>query len=157
MKPPRLCTIGYEGTTVALVVAAMQRAGVRHLIDLRAVPSSRKPGFSRRQLEATVLEAGLRYTHLRALGTPKPGRDAARKGDAATMRRIYGAHLKEPDAQAALAEAAAIAAAEPSCLLCFERDHETCHRSIVAGLLAAESGAEVEHLLPALPAEASFC
>jgi uncharacterized protein (DUF488 family) len=153
MTPPRLCTIGYEGTSVGLVLAALLEAGVRHLIDVRAVSSSRKPGFSRRQLAAAATEAGLRYTHLQALGTPKPGRDAARHGDGAIMRRVFAAHLREPETQAALAQAAALVTAEPCCLLCYERDHALCHRAILAGLLAAESGAEVTHLLPALPGE----
>jgi uncharacterized protein (DUF488 family) len=132
---PALFTIGYEGSTLPAVIAALRAAGVRHLIDVRAVPLSRKPGFSKRLLCASVEEAGLRYTHLRGLGTPKAGRDAARRGDAATMGRIFRAHMEEPEAQADLARAAALAGAEPVCLLCFERDPAHCHRSIVADLL----------------------
>ena len=116
-------------------------------MDVRAVTSSRKPGFSRRQLEAAALEAGLHYTHLRALGTPKPGRDAARRGDAATMHRIFDAHMQAPEPQADLARAAAISREAPTCLLCFERDHLMCHRDILAGLICAGSGARVTHLL----------
>jgi uncharacterized protein (DUF488 family) len=142
-----LFTIGYEGSTVDRVVAALHAAGVAHLLDVRAVPSSRKPGFSRRQLEAAVREAGLEYTHLRALGTPKPGRDAARRGDAATMQRIFAAHLQAPEPQAELARAEAISRASPCCLLCFERDHRMCHRDILAGLLAGGTGGRVTHLL----------
>ncbi|CAH2600317.1 conserved protein of unknown function [Rhodovastum atsumiense] len=143
---PDLFTIGYEGSTVDRVIAALREAGVTHLVDVRAVPGSRKPGFSRRQLEAAAVEAGLHYTHLRALGTPKPGRDAARRGDAATMHRIFTAHLQAPEAQADLARAAAISAEAPVCLLCFERDHRMCHRDILAGLLRGRSGV-VHHLL----------
>ncbi len=143
---PDLFTIGYEGTTVDRVLAALRQAGVVHLVDVRAVPSSRKPGFSRRQLEAAAVEAGLLYTHLRALGTPKPGRDAARRGDAATMHRFFGAHLKAPEPQAELARAVAISREAPVCLLCFERDHTMCHRDILAGLIGAGTGARVTHL-----------
>ena len=140
-------TIGYEGTTVDRVVAALREAGVAHLVDVRAVPSSRKPGFSRRQLEAAVREAGMEYSHLRALGTPKPGRDAARRGDAATMHNIFDAHMQAPEPQAELARAVAISREAPCCLLCFERDHAMCHRDILAGLIRGQTGTRVTHLV----------
>ena len=143
---PTLATIGYEGTTVDRVIAALRDAAVAHLVDVRAVPSSRKPGFSRRQLEAAAVQSGLLYTHLRALGTPKPGRDAARRGDAATMQRIFDAHMQAPEPQAELERAVAISREAPACLLCFERDPHMCHRDILAGLIHARTGARVMHL-----------
>jgi uncharacterized protein (DUF488 family) len=142
-----LFTIGYEGTTIDRVIAALRAAGVAHLLDVRALPNSRKPGFSRRQLEAAVEAAGMRYTHLRGLGTPKPGRDAARRGDVATMHRIFAVQLATPEADFDLERAAAISAEAPACLLCFERDHAACHRDIVAGLLRRRTGAPVAHLV----------
>ena len=141
---PDLFTIGYEGTVVDAVVAALREAGVTHLLDVRAVPQSRKPGFSKRLLGGTLEAAGIRYTHLRGLGTPKAGRDAVRHGDVAAMHRIFRAHMQEPEAQVDLARAAELAAAEPCCLLCFERDHAHCHRQIVAEMLGGRS----RHLLP---------
>lgn len=140
---PQLATIGYEGTTVDAVVTALREAGVAHLLDIRAVPQSRKPGFSKRLLGGTVTAAGIGYTHLRGLGTPKAGRDAVRHGDVAAMHRIFNEHMQTPEAQFDLQQARAIAAREPVCLLCFERDHTHCHRSIVADLL----GGEARHLL----------
>ena len=139
---PDLFTIGYEGSTVAGLVAVLRDSGVAHLIDVRALPLSRKPGFSKRALAASVEEAGLRYTHLRALGTPKPGRDAARRGDAAGLTRIYEAHLATDTARIALAQAAALTRAAPCCLLCFEADHALCHRTMVADAI----GQPVRHL-----------
>ncbi len=142
--PPPLFTIGYEGSTQPAVIAALRAAGVAHLIDVRAVPQSRKAGLSKRLLCASVEAAGMRYSHLRGLGTPKAGRDAVRHGDVAAMQRIFAAHMQEPAAQYDLARAAEISAAEPACLLCFERDHTHCHRSIVAGML----GRHAVHLAP---------
>lgn len=140
---PDLSTIGYEGTTVDAVVAALRAAGVQHLLDVRAVPQSRKPGFSKRLLGGTVMAAGLDYTHLRGLGTPKAGRDAVRHGDVAAMRRIFAAHMETPEAQLDLMRAREIAGRAHVCLLCFERDHTHCHRSIVADLL----GGQARHLV----------
>ena len=139
-----LFTIGYELSTQDAVITALREAGVAHLLDVRAVPQSRKPGFSKRLLGASVEAAGMRYTHLRGLGTPKAGRDAVRHGRPAEMHRIFRAHMAEPEAQADLARAAVLAEAETVCLLCFERDPACCHRTIVAELL----GATPVHLVP---------
>jgi len=86
---------------------------------------------------------GIDYRHLRALGTPKPGRDAARKGRIAEMHAIYEDHLHDPEAQAQLAEAGEIAAARPAALLCYEADAAGCHRRIVAERLRERRGFEV--------------
>jgi uncharacterized protein (DUF488 family) len=143
-----LMTIGYEGATLPDVLAAMARARVDLLIDVRAVPRSRKPGFSARILAGSAEAAGIGYRHLQRLGTPKPGRDAARAGDAAGMAAIFNAHMTGDEPQAALAEATALAATHRACLLCFERDPHFCHRTIVAGLVAARTGQDVVHLTP---------
>jgi uncharacterized protein (DUF488 family) len=139
-------TIGYEGATVDEVIAALQRAGVRRLIDVRQLPLSRRPGFSKSSLAAALAEVGIDYVHLKALGTPKPGRDAAKKGDRATLETVYAGQLELPEAQVAAARMRALALEMPSALLCFERDPHVCHRTL---LLAAEGeGAEVVDLTP---------
>ena len=127
-----LFTIGYEGATVEGLVSALQAAGVRTLADVRAVPLSRKPGFSKKSLGARLAEAGIGYRHLQRLGTPPDGREAARKGNHAGLERIYLSHLEASDAQAQLAELAELARTEPVALLCFERAPADCHRSILA-------------------------
>lgn len=127
--PPRLYTIGYEGATQAEVIAALRAAGVERVIDVRAVPMSRKPGFSKNILAAGLGEAGIDYVHLKALGTPPAGREAARKGRWAEMNRIYAAQLETPEAGAEAARMVALAEEKPSALLCFERDPAGCHRT----------------------------
>lgn len=144
-----LMTIGYEGTTIAAVLDALISAEVRLLIDVRAVAASRKPGFSKRQLAAGLDERGIRYVHLQSLGTPKPGRDAVRAGHPERMEAIYGAHMQGDQAQAGLAEAISLAQRDRACLLCFERDPAHCHRRLVAGLIASETGQRVVDLFAA--------
>ncbi len=137
----RILTIGYEQTTMADFLAALARAGVERVIDVRALPLSRRPGFSKSSLAASLKEAGIDYVHLKALGTPKRGRDAAKKGDRATLEAVYEDQLGLPEAQAAAARMRVLAAERPSALLCYERDPACCHRTL---LLAAEGdGAEV--------------
>ena len=99
-----ILTIGYEGTTQDEILTRLEAAGVALLIDVRAIPQSRKPGFSKRLLSASLEARGIRYTHLRDLGTPKPGREAARRGDAAGMTRIFAAHMATAPAKTALVQ-----------------------------------------------------
>jgi uncharacterized protein (DUF488 family) len=142
----KIFTIGYEATTMDDFIAALQRAGVERVIDIRAVPLSRRPGFSKNVLAASLKDAGIDYVLLKNLGTPKPGRDAAKKGDVATLRAVYDNQLHLPEAQAQAAQMRELAAEKPSALLCFERNPEHCHRTL---LLAAEGeGAEVIDLYP---------
>ncbi len=137
-------TIGYEGATMAGFIATLQAAGVRRVIDVRALPLSRRPGFSKSPLAASLGEAGIDYVHLKALGTPKRGRDAAKKGDVATLTAVYEVQLDLPEAQAQAAQMLALADAMPSALLCFERDPCHCHRTLL--LRAVGEGREVVDL-----------
>jgi uncharacterized protein (DUF488 family) len=146
MAETDLLTIGYEGCTIDGVLAALQAARVGLLIDVRAVAASRKPGFSKRQLAAGLDQAGIAYIHLQGLGTPKPGRDAVRAGHPERMEAIFREHMTSDRAQAELAQARALAQERRSCLLCFERDHMTCHRRLVAEMVSAETGQRVVHL-----------
>jgi uncharacterized protein (DUF488 family) len=140
----KVFTIGYEGATMDSFLGALTRAGVAQVIDVRQLPLSRRPGFSKSSLAAALAERGIGYVHLKALGTPKPGRDAAKKGDHATLERVYAGQLELPEAQAQAARMRELIAEKPSALLCFERDPSICHRTL---LLAAEGeGIEVEDL-----------
>ena len=141
-----LATIGYESATQDDVIGRLKRAGVEVLIDVRAVAASRRAGFSKRVLAASLEAAGVGYVHLRQLGTPKAGRDAARHGRIAEMHAIYEAHLRDPAAQLELAKAREIARERKAALLCYEADAGRCHREIVAERICSELKCEVENL-----------
>jgi len=142
----KLATIGYENETQPAVIERLKAAGVKTLIDVRAVASSRRAGFSKTLLAGSLAEAGIDYVHLRDLGTPKSGRDAARAGRTAEMVRIFEAHLEEPAAQLQFAQAGEIAQKSKSALLCYEQDACNCHRRIVAQRLQEALGFEIEDL-----------
>ncbi|RVM58886.1 DUF488 domain-containing protein [Sinorhizobium meliloti] len=129
---PSLMTIGYEGSTIDDFVRTLEIARVKVLVDVRAVTVSRKKGFSKNGLAARLDKHGIRYVHAKHLGDPKPGREAARAGDYASFRRIFGEHLATEEAQRAVRDVASIAAGSMTCLMCYERDPSTCHRQIVA-------------------------
>jgi uncharacterized protein (DUF488 family) len=135
----RIFTIGYEGATVPEFLAALQGAGVERVIDVRAVPNSRRPGFSKTPLRNALAESGMEYVHLRALGTPADGRAAARAGHQEELERIYAGQLELPEAMAQSAEMLALAGEKPSALLCYERAPEHCHRTLLIRAVAPDA------------------
>ena len=146
-KAKKLFTIGYEQTPQRAVLDELQGAGVKLLVDVRAVTSSRRPGFSKNQLAAGLDERGIAYLHLKALGTPKEGRQAARSGNYPELEKIYAAHLKKLDARQEMDELAALVMkAGPVCLLCYERDHRHCHRQMIAEIIEERDGVTTENL-----------
>jgi uncharacterized protein (DUF488 family) len=146
MSARLLYTIGYEKALLKDVVSTLAAARVTILIDVRDRPISRRPGFSKRQLAAAIGEAGMRYLHLQALGTPPEGRLAGRRREWDRFWGIVREKLTRPEAELALQEAAEIAEAAPSCLLCYEADWQICHRRRVAEILAQRHGFAVSHL-----------
>src|ERR1700682_6027928 len=116
----KLFTVGYEGSKPDDLFAALRRSGVQLVIDIRDVPISRKPGFSKKSLTAGLANADISYLHLRGLGDPKPGRMAAREGRYADFRRIFTSHMSSAAAQQDLENAISAASCRPACLLCFE-------------------------------------
>ena len=142
----RIFTIGYEGATVPEFTDALRKAGVERVIDVRALPLSRRPGFSKSPLKAALEETGIEYVHLKALGTPADGRAAARAGRHADLERIYAGQLELPEAIAQSAQMLDLAAEKPSALMCMEREPEHCHRTLLLEAVAPD--AETVHLFP---------
>ena len=146
-RAKKLFTIGYEQTPAKSVLDELEAAGVKLLVDVRAVASSRRPGFSKSQLAAGLDERGISYLHRRGLGTPKSGRLAARSGDYATLHKIYAAHLKTAQAREEMDELSALVKKSgPICILCYERDHRQCHRQWIAEIIEQRDGVKVENL-----------
>jgi len=137
----RIFTIGYEGVTQAEFLSALKDAGVERVIDVRAVPNSRRPGFSKTPLRNALAEEGIDYVHMRALGTPADGRAAARAGRTADLERIYAGQLELPEAIAEAAQMIDLAREKPSALLCYERDPGGCHRTLLLRSTAPDAEA----------------
>lgn len=147
MTARTIWTIGYEQATVASVMEALRDAGVEVLADVRALPLSRRPGFSKTSLAANAREAGIEYVHFKALGTPAEGRAAARRNDHATLVRIYEGQLELPEAIVAGAKLAELAGEKRVALLCYEREAHGCHRTLLRQTMLP--GFAVVDLLPA--------
>lgn len=146
MATRKIWTIGYEQATVPAVMKALREAGVEVLADVRALPLSRRPGFSKSALAANARDAGIEYVHFKALGTPAEGRAAARRNDHATLERIYEGQLELPEAIAAGARLADMASERKVALLCYEREAHGCHRTLLRQAILPDF--EVIDLIP---------
>jgi uncharacterized protein (DUF488 family) len=131
-----IATIGYEGSTIESFVATLRHASIDVLIDVRDLPLSRKKGFSKNQLAERLIDTGIDYVHLKGLGDPKEGRNAARAGKYDLFRKIFGRHMQSKVAMHDMEIAADLVKTRHACLMCFECKHDNCHRSIVAERLA---------------------
>lgn len=145
MKHP-LYTIGYEGTAIEPFVLTLEKAGVKAVVDVREIPISRKKGFSKNILRLCLADRGIDYVHLKGLGDPKPGREAARAGRYNRFRTIFARHMRTDAAQVDLKVLERLARERPVALMCFEHDHCCCHRSIVAAALVSLTGQTVHNL-----------
>lgn len=149
MSEKLLYTVGYEGADLSDFIATLKTHNIKQIIDVRDLPLSRKRGFSKNALASALAEVGVRYLHLKSLGDPKDGREAARSGDTARFRRIYGRHLDSIEAKDGLKAAAVAAKKVTSSLLCYERDHIDCHRSMIADRL--KDNFKIQHISVASP------
>lgn len=143
-----VATIGYEGTTVREFLDALLAERVQLLVDVRAVASSRRPGFAKTRLAGGLADEGIEYLHLRGLGTPADGRAAARAGRHGEMREIFRAHMDTDVARADLETLVSIVeGGRRVCLMCFEADASHCHRLLVSDALRERLPAmDVRHL-----------
>ena len=146
-----LFTIGYEQAKPAAVLDELKRAKIELLIDTRAVAASRRPGFSKRQLAASLDDVGIAYLHLQKLGTPAEGRAAARSGDTDLLWRIYEKQIKKAEPQEELGELVTlIKSGKRIALLCYCRDPKTCHRSRIVANVKKRTKVDVDDLIPPL-------
>lgn len=138
-------TIGYEGTDIERFINTLKAVGIEAVADVRAVPLSRKKGFSKNSLRDNLEAAGIKYISVKALGDPKEGREAAKSGDYIRFRKIYSRHVGQPESVEAVEFLAQVSKEQVVCLLCFERDPKTCHR-IIVGEKMAPFGFKMFHL-----------
>lgn len=139
-------TIGYERASLSDFIATLKLTGVEVLVDIRDRAQSRRPGFSKSSLSSALSEAGIEYVHMKELGDPKEGREAARNGDLARFRSIFSSVLETSSAKDALDKLEILAKQSNICLMCFERNQEDCHRKIVADRLEQKLDIKVRHL-----------
>ncbi|CAG4906363.1 DUF488 domain-containing protein [Paraburkholderia saeva] len=138
-------TVGYEGLDIDVFMSILAEHGIETVVDIRELPLSRKPGFSKKALTSTLNLSGLEYVHMVELGCPKPVRDRYREdGNWKRYTEGFSKYLKTQ--AAAIAELSDLAGSSNCALLCYEADFNFCHRSMVANAVRDYCGADVEHI-----------
>ncbi|HEY5211282.1 MAG TPA: DUF488 domain-containing protein [Stellaceae bacterium] len=140
-----LFTIGYEGMRIDDFLDKMQQEKIKLVVDVRALPLSRKRGFSKTALAAALTQVGIRYAHRVALGTPKPIRARYKHDhDFAALRVEFEKYLAHQTLS--LQQLVELVRDTRACLLCFEADPALCHRSLVADAAMALGAPPATHL-----------
>lgn len=142
-----LYTAGYEGHTLDTFLDLLQAAQIEQVLDVRRLPQSRKPGFSKTRLREALAAARIAYVHLVALGTPRPIMTAVRATKNYTTFFTDFEHYLQTQPEA-LANAFDLVSQRRSLLLCLEAEPTHCHRFAVATALAAlaEGDLQINHL-----------
>ena len=142
----KLYTLGYESAAIEDFVVTLKVAHIERIIDVRDYPLSRRKGFSKNVLRTLLQANDIDYVHLKGLGDPKEGREAARAGDHEKFLHIFTSHMQTAAAMTDLETAIDLAKTRVSCLLCYERNPTECHRTIVAKAIAANTGQAIQSL-----------
>ncbi len=162
---PSIATIGVYGFDRDSFLAALNAAGAGLVLDVRqrrGVRGSEYAWANARRLQTALAEAGIGYTHLKELAPTTElrqlqYREDERLGEGKRSRTAlapeyasrYTAEILD---RADLGPVVRWIGDGSAALLCVERDHEACHRSLIAARLARDFGFEVEDLRPADPA-----
>jgi len=138
-------TIGYEGIDIDDFMLLLSEHGIETVVDVRELPLSRKPGFSKKSLSAVLNSSGLEYLHISELGCPKSVRD--RYKEDSNWKRYTDGYLKHLNTQReAIADLSELCATSTCVLLCYEADHNFCHRSMVADAVHLCGGGKIHHI-----------
>ena len=130
-------TIGYERLLPPALVAELEAAGVRRVIDVRFRPQSRRPGMSKTRLSELLGDHDIAYEHRRELGTPADLRWLFHAGRVQEGATAFLAHIEQEAPEALDALAAELEHAPPTALLCLEADPAGCHRRVLTDALRA--------------------
>ena len=158
----KLATIGVYGFSREDFLAALRAADVRVLLDVRqrrGVRGSEYAWANAKRLQSAVDEAGIGYRHIPELAPTTELRQLQyaeddRRGEGKRSRtELAPAYVERYTAEILdRADLGLVVHELPpegaGALFCVEREPEACHRSLVAGRIAAEHGIVVEHLRP---------
>jgi len=147
MTKRNLYTIGYEGLSSEEFMDKLKSKGIDVLIDVRAISNSRKNGFSKSQLKANLEYVGVSYFHFRSLGTTTNLRDLSDETENFNLfSKLYRDTLDS--ASDIIGELSFLISENNCCLMCFEKEANQCHRSLVAEevIKKSQSNVEIVHL-----------
>ena len=148
MTEERLWTIGHSTRPIQEFLSLLVRHGVRQLVDVRAIPFSRRnPQFNQDVLSDSLTTAGLVYRHIGALGGRRKSRnDSKNVGWRNASFRGYADYMQTPEFQQGLQELIDVAQRAPTAIMCAEAVPWRCHRSLIADALMVRGWTVLEIL-----------
>lgn len=137
-------SVGYEGKSVAAFLDTLRKNGINVVVDVRELPLSRKKGFSKTQLQKLLSEVGIEYVAEKRLGNPYRKMLKARELSWDGFKILFENYLRSNiDAVEKVVE---MNHSRNVCLLCYEKDHKNCHRSVISDVIEKDFGIHVIHL-----------
>lgn len=147
MRTYELLTIGYEGREIGEFIDRLKQFNISRLIDVREIPLSRKPGFSKSALREKLEDENIKYVHIKALGSPSPIRNKLKSDlDYDCFFKAYREYLSRN--MEVIKEVHQFIFDGMNCIMCFERFPDKCHRSAVADKVREYdgNGLKIKHI-----------
>ncbi len=147
MENYEVLTIGYEGRDIEEFVDRLKQFHISRLIDVREIPLSRKPGFSKTLLRERLESENIEYVHVKALGSPSSIRNKLKTDlDYDYFFKAYNDHLSQN--MEVIEEVYRFLSDGTNCIMCFERFPEKCHRTAVADKIKEYdgNGLKIKHI-----------
>ncbi len=148
MKDNSIWTIGHSTRKLDELIAMLKSFNILHVADIRNYPGSKRyPHFNKEELQISLPQNGINYTHLKELGgrrKPMPGSiNTAWRNEAF---RGYADYMSTDNFKEAIDRLETIALKEPTAYMCSEAVWWSCHRSLVSDYLKI-AGWNVWHIM----------
>ena len=126
---PKVFSIGYEGLTIDSFLNKLIANNITVVVDVRSNPQSMKYGFSKKSFKQYIESAGMKYIHIPELGIPSPMRKGL--GESVSHKTLFKAYENKllPKQETEIKQLIDLTNQnERIALVCFEADHNFCHR-----------------------------
>ena len=135
-------TIGYQNFKIDEFVGLLSDKGIKVVLDVRNKPFSYKYGFSKYWLEKYLPESNIQYINIPDLGIPAKFRNEL------TGNRLWKKYKEILNYNLNFVEEAIqIIQNNPTALMCFEADPDSCHRSILSQIIHDKTNLKIFHYI----------
>ena len=141
---PLLFTIGHSNHSIWQFVRLLSQHAIEVVCDVRSVPYSKaNPQFHREELGFSLRKHGIQYLFLgAALGARTRDPNCIVDG-----RLSFSEVAKSEPFTRAIAQVQTLAVSRRVALMCAEKDHLDCHRTILLSRCLVANGCSVQHIL----------
>lgn len=149
-KVSTIWTIGHSTHPLDEFLALLAQYRIEAIADVRRFPGSRRhPQYMEANLRASLIERGIQYRWLPALGgRRKPLPDSPNTAWRNASFRGYADHLNSIEFAEGMRDLLELSGRRCTAMMCAELLWWRCHRSLIADVLCVR-GIKVEHILDA--------